>query len=63
MEAPHLDTQSLIANLGVVAKTVDVDVSTTLAGQIKIPVLGTVRSWLRKETQLEAKSPDFQQSN
>ena len=44
-EAPHLDTKSLIAKLDDVAKTVDLDVSTILAED---PVLGTVRSWLRK---------------
>ena len=43
-EAPHLDTKSLIAKLDDVAKTVDLDVSTILAEQIKDPVLGTVRS-------------------
>ena len=42
-EAPHLDTKSLIAKLDEVAKTVDLDVSTILAEQIKDPVLGTVR--------------------
>ena len=47
-EAPHLDTKSLIAKLDDVVKTVDLDVSTILADQIKDPVLGTVRSWLRK---------------
>ena len=39
-EAPHLDTKSLIAKLDDVAKTVDRDVSTILAEQIKDPVLG-----------------------
>ena len=43
-EAPHLDTKSLIAKLDDVAKTIDLDVSTILAEQIKDPVLGTVRS-------------------
>ena len=46
-EAPHLDTKSLIAKLDDLAKTVDLDVSTILAEQIKDPVLGTVRSWIR----------------
>ena len=62
MEAPHLDTKSLIAKLDDVAKSVDLDVSTILAAQIKDPVLGTVRSWLRKGISPEAKSPDIQQS-
>ena len=44
-EALHLDTISLIARLDDVAKTVDLDVSTFLAEQIKDPVLGFVRSW------------------
>ena len=61
-EAPHLDTKSLIAKLDGVAKTVDLDISTTVAEQIKDPVLGTVRSWLRKVISPEAKSPDIQQS-
>ena len=61
-EAPHLDTKSLIAKLDYVAKTVDLDVSTILAEQIKDPVLGTVHSWLRKGIFPEAKSPDIQQS-
>ena len=47
-EAPHLDTKSKIAKLDEVAKTIDLDVSTILAEQIKDPVLGTVRSWIRK---------------
>ena len=62
-EAPHLDTRSLIAKLDEVAKTIDLDVSTTLAEQIKDPVLGTVRSGLRKGVSPEIKSPDIQQSN
>ena len=61
-EAPHLDTKSLIVKLDDVAKTVDLDVSTILAEQIKDPVLGTVRSWLRKGISPESKSPDIQQS-
>ena len=61
-EAPHLDTKSLIAKLDDVAKTVNLDVSTILAEQIKDTMLGTVRSWLRKGISPEAKSPDIQQS-
>ena len=57
-----MDTKSSIAKLDVVAKTIDVDVSTILAEQIKNPVFGTVRSWLRKGDSPEAKSPDIQQS-
>ena len=47
-EAPHLDTKALISKIDGVAKSVDLDVSTNLAEQIKDPVLGTVRSWIRK---------------
>ena len=61
-EAPHLDSKSLIAKLDDVAKTVDLDVSTILAEQIKDPVLGIVYSWLRKGIPSEAKSPESQQS-
>ena len=45
-EATHLDTKALIAKLDDVAKTVDLDVSTILAEQIKEPVLGSVASWI-----------------
>ena len=62
-EAPHLDTKSLIAKLDDVAKTVDLDVSTVLAEQIKDPVLGIVRPWLPKGISPQTKSPDSQQSN
>ena len=61
-EAPHLDTKSLIAKLDDVAKTVDLDASTILAEQIKDPVHGPVRSWLRKGISRQTKSPEIQQS-
>ena len=61
-EAKHLDSKSLIAKQDDVAKTVDLDVSTILFEQIKDPVLGTVRSWLRNGFSPDAKSPDLQQS-
>ena len=61
-EAPHLGTKSLIAKLDDVAKTVDLDVSTILAEQMKDPVLGTVRSWIRKGISPEPKTPEIQQS-
>ena len=61
-EAPHLDSKSLIAKLDEVAKTIDVDVSTILAEQIKDPVLGTVRSWIRKGALPEPNNPEIQQS-
>ena len=61
-EAPHLDTQSLIAKLDECAKTIDLYVSTILAEKIKDPVLGTVRSWIWKGTSPEAKGPEIKQS-
>ena len=60
-EAPHLDTKSLIAKLDEVAKTIDLDVSTILAEQIKDPVLGTVRLWIRKGISPEPKTPEIRQ--
>ena len=59
-EAPHLDTEALIAKLDGVAKTVDLDVSTILAEQIKKPVLGTARSWIRKGSSPKPKTLEFQ---
>ena len=61
-EAPHLDTKSLIAKLDEVAKTIDFDVSTILAQQIKDLVHGTVRPWIRKGFSPEPKTPEIQQS-
>ena len=61
-EAPQLDTKSLIAKLDEVDKTIDLDVSTILAEQIRDPVVGTVISWIRKGTSTEYKTPDIQQS-
>ena len=57
-----MDTKSLIAKLDILAKTVDLDVSTILAEQSKDPVLGTDRSWIRKATSPEPKAPEIQQS-
>ena len=62
VEVPHLDTKSLISKLEDVAKTVDLDVSTILAEEIKDPILGLVRSWLREGISPEAKSPEVQPS-
>ena len=59
-EAPHFETESLIAKLDEVAKTFDLDVSTVLAEQIKDPVLETVRSWIRKAIPPESKTPEIQ---
>ena len=61
-DAPHLNTKTLILKLDEVAKTVDLDVSTILEEQMKDPVLGTVRSWIRKNTPPDTKSPEKQQS-
>ena len=61
-EAPHLNTKSIIAKPDDVARTIDVDVSTIPAEQIKDPVLRTVRSWIRKATSPEPKAPEIQQS-
>ena len=58
-EEPHLDTKSLIAKLDEVAETIDLDVSTILAEQIKDPALGIVRSWIRKGTLPEPKDPEI----
>ena len=61
-EAPHLDTKAILSKLDEVAKSVDLDVSNILAEQIKYPVLGTVRSWIRKQISPNVKSPEIQQS-
>ena len=57
-----MDTKSLIAKLDDVAKTVDLDVSTILAEQIKDPVLATVRLWHCKGILPDVKSPEIQQA-
>ena len=62
IEAPHLDTRSLIVKLDEVAKTYDIDVSTILAEQKKDLFLGTVRSWIRKVISPEPITPETQQS-
>ena len=51
-----------MSNLDEVAKSVDLDVSTILAEQIKDPILGTVRSWIRKQISPNVKSPEIQHS-
>ena len=61
-DVPHLNTKALIQKLDEVAKTVDPDVSTILEEQMKDPVLGTVRSWNRKNTPPDTKLPEIQQS-
>ena len=61
-EAQHLDTKSLNAKLDEVAKTIDLNVSTILADQIKDPVFGRVRSWIRKGNSPEPNTPKIQQS-
>ena len=49
MEAPPLDTKSLIVKPDDVAKTVDLIITKILAEQMKDPVLGTVRYGYVKE--------------
>ena len=61
-DAPDLDTKALIQKLYKIAKTVDLDVSTILAEQMKDPVLGTVRFWIRKYTPPDSTLPELQQS-
>ena len=60
-DAPHLNTKALNQKLDEVAKTVDLDVSTILEEQMKDPVLGTVRSWVRKNTPPDTELPEIQQ--
>ena len=61
-DAPHLITKALIQKVDEVVKTKDLDASTILEEQMKDPVLGTVRSWIRQNTPLDTKSPKKQQS-
>ena len=56
-----MDTNSLIAKLHDVAKTIDFDVSTILSEQNKGQVLGTVRSGIQKGTSFEPKTAEAQQ--
>ena len=60
-QAPHLDTKDLIKKIDDVTKTVDLDVTTTLAEQIKDPVFGTVRLGNRRGSLPDAKISEFQQ--
>ena len=61
-DAPHLNTKAFIQTLDEVAKAVDLDVPTILEEQMKDPVLGAVRFWIRKNTSPDTKSPEIQQS-
>ena len=61
-EDPHLDTKALTAKLDEVSKLVDLDVSTILAKQIKVPVPGIVPSWIHKGNSPDYKSTEIQQS-
>ena len=61
-KAPHLDTKSLNQKIDEVAQAVDADVSTILAEQMKDPVLGTVRSWIRTNAPPDNNLPEIQQS-
>ena len=58
-DAPHLNTEALVQKLDEVAKTVDLDVPAILEEQMKDPVLGAVRSWIRKNTPPDTKSPEI----
>ena len=62
-DAPQMNTKALIQKLDEVAKTVDLDVSTFLEEQMKDSVLGTVRSWIRKNTPIHTKSSEIQQKS
>ena len=55
-------TRALLSKLGEVAKSVNLDIFTILAEQIKDPVLGTARSWISKQISPNVKSPEIQQS-
>ena len=62
-DAPHLDNKALIQKLDEAAKLVDLYISFIFAEQIMEPVLGAVRSWIRKNTPLivndqKSKSPN-----
>ena len=61
-DAPYLDAEAMNKKLDEVARTVDLDVSTIPAENIKDLNLGTVRSWIRKNTPPDTKSPEIQQS-
>ena len=61
-DAPRLNIKALIQKVDEVAKTVDLDVSTFLEEQMKDPVLGTVHSWIRKNTPPDTNLPEIQQS-
>ena len=64
MEAPHLHTKPLVTKLDDNAKTVDLDVSTIFTEQFKNPVLGAVRSRLRKRiSSPKAELSEVYQSN
>ena len=58
-DGPHLNTKALIQKLDEDAKTVDLDVSTILAERMKDPVPGSVRSWIRRNTPPDTKSPEI----
>ena len=57
-EAAHLDTKAITTKMNDVAKTIDLSVSTILAEQTRDPVLGTVRSWIRKRFSPDLKLPE-----
>ena len=57
-----MDTKTLTVKLDEVAKNVELDVSNIRAEQIKDPVLGIVRSWIRRKMSLDVESLWIQQS-
>ena len=57
---PHIDTRALVQKLDEVSKEVDQDVSTIPAEQMKKPIIGTVRSWVRANTSPAFRSPEIQ---
>ena len=57
--ASHLDTKSLMAKLDGVAKTIDLDVSTILAEQLKTQSLEQLDHGFEKELHLNLKLPKF----
>ena len=60
--APHLDSKTLIAKIDGDAETIELDVSTILAEQIKDPVLGRVQFMDPKQNSSAPKTPETQPS-
>ena len=58
-EEPHLDTKSLIANLDEVAETIDLDVSTILANELKFQFYEQFDHGYEKELHPKQNHPTF----